>query len=193
MNNVKIDSTDRGQVGIGTLIVFIALVLVAAIAAGVLINTAGFLQSQAEATGEDSTSQVSDRMQIQSASGLVVDDTGASGNVRIEEATLLVSLAPGADPVDLSQTTVELANGDITQLTSSDLTIQDTDGAGITTLGGDNDKAQIVINLVANASPLTEAENLGVTITTANGGSTEVELQAPRTLTTSDDGSAVEL
>lgn len=193
MNNVKIDSTDRGQVGIGTLIVFIALVLVAAIAAGVLINTAGFLQSQAEATGEDSTSQVSDRMQIQSASGLVVDDTGDSGNVRIEEATLLVSLAPGADPVDLSQTTVELANGDITQLTSSDLTIQDTDGSAITTLGGDNDKAQIVIDLVANASPLTEAENLGVTITTANGGSTEVELQAPRTLTTSDDGSAVEL
>ena len=94
---------DRGQVGIGTLIVFIAMVLVAAIAAGVLINTAGFLQTQAEATGEESTDLVSERIDVTSEVGIV----GSEANGELSEIRLSVSGAPGADQIDLSETTIQ--------------------------------------------------------------------------------------
>jgi flagellin FlaB len=61
----------RAQVGIGTLIVFIALVLVATVAAGVLINTAGVLQASSETAGQQSQNQVTNNLQIQSVVGNV--------------------------------------------------------------------------------------------------------------------------
>ena len=94
---------DRGQVGIGTLIVFIAMVLVAAIAAGVLINTAGFLQTQAEATGEESTDLVSERINVNSEVGIVGDHTAGT----LDEIRLSVTGAPGAGQIDLSDTTIQ--------------------------------------------------------------------------------------
>jgi len=98
MTREKRINTDRGQVGIGTLIVFIAMVLVAAIAAGVLINTAGYLQSTAQQTGEQSTSQVSDRIQEVSTTGIV-------GSGDISDVNITVKIAPGAEEVDLLNTT----------------------------------------------------------------------------------------
>ena len=90
------NDTDRGQVGIGTLIVFIAMVLVAAIAAGVLINTAGLLQSQAEATGEESSEQVTDRVVVQSVSG-----TADGSAEEIDEISVTVRRSLGAGDIDL--------------------------------------------------------------------------------------------
>lgn len=66
-------SSSRGQVGIGTLIVFVAMVLVAAIAGGVLIDTAGFLQTKSEATGEEASERVSGRIQVGGVRGDVAE------------------------------------------------------------------------------------------------------------------------
>ena len=116
------NDNDRGQVGIGTLIVFIAMVLVAAIAAGVLINTAGLLQSQAEATGEESSSQVVDRVQVSSVSGSTVfqsggDDVDDSAE-RIGLIEMTVFRSPGADDIDLTNAIIEVfANGESDTLT----------------------------------------------------------------------------
>ncbi|ELZ44151.1 flagellin [Halorubrum coriense DSM 10284] len=104
----KISSEEnRGQVGIGTLIVFIAMVLVAAIAAGVLINTAGFLQSQAEATGQESTDLVSERIDVTSTVGIVESSAGDGNPENLTSIRVGVSGAAGADQIDLNKTTIQ--------------------------------------------------------------------------------------
>jgi flagellin FlaB len=112
--NSQVDDgkTKRGQVGIGTLIVFIALVLVAAIAAGVLINTAGFLQTQAEQTGQESTSQVSNGVSVLSATSQVGAASPGTDDIQVIE--LRVGLRPGSGPVDLTDATVQWIGADQT-------------------------------------------------------------------------------
>ncbi|CAI49134.1 flagellin [Natronomonas pharaonis DSM 2160] len=105
------ETKERGQVGIGTLIVFIALVLVAAIAAGVLINTAGFLQTQAQATGEESTEQVSTNLVYLSTTGEVVED-GTGSLVGIDQFETTVQLGPGSSAIDLNDTTISVFTDD---------------------------------------------------------------------------------
>jgi len=190
-----LDEEERGQVGIGTLIVFIAMVLVAAIAAGVLINTAGFLQTQAEATGEESTAQVSDRLQVVSQSGTFDD---AQGNGQIVELDFVLAQSPGASNIDLSETSVELI-GEDGQETFTLST--DADGTNIDMFKGDNtvvftdtsDRAQVTLGLDAKSdlvnnnagdSPyvLEEGDSMTITFTTASGATTTTEIRVPSTV-----------
>src|SRR6056297_3028016 len=93
------DNDERGQVGIGTLIIFIATVLVAAVAAGVLINTAGLLESTASDTGADSQAQVANQIDVVAAVGA----TGSGDNVT--ELNFTVKKSAGADNIDLEDAT----------------------------------------------------------------------------------------
>jgi len=184
---------DRGQVGIGTLIVFIAMVLVAAIAAGVLINTAGFLQAQAEATGEESSQQVVDRVQISTVIG---EDNGS--NETIDKVGLTVLRSPGADDINLNNSIIEVfADGSSDTLTSSDAGIQtdfdsanpssgefqivDIQGAEDGSLSDSSDRAQLVFDLGA-INELEEGDTMTITVTTASGGTAFVEKRAPSTI-----------
>jgi archaellin len=180
--------------------VFIAMVLVAAIAAGVLINTAGFLQTQAEATGEESTSQVSDRLQVVSQSGNVTDSNTTNARV-IDELNLTVAQSPGAGNIDLNQTTVELVGTggqESFELGGSESTINIFTGdPGDVVLTSSSDRADIGIDLSAtnynnnNAGEddnvLEGGDSLSVTFTTPSGATTTAELRVPTTLTDEQD------
>jgi flagellin FlaB len=109
------DEEERGQVGIGTLIVFIAMVLVAAIAAGVLINTAGVLQTQAEDTGQDSTDQVANNINVIGAVGEVnnVSETEVKETeTSVYEIRTTLQKSPGAGDVDLSGLSIQYVGPD---------------------------------------------------------------------------------
>ena len=198
------DTDDRGQVGIGTLIVFIAMVLVAAIAAGVLINTAGFLQSSAEQTGEESQEQVTNRLTVQSVTGESIDTSSDPGTVG--EIQLNIKKAPGADDIDVSDVTIRyLAPAGAADLTGVDSLGGDasaattfgitgiTDSVDSTVIDDTNDRVKITIGLSDSNSvmvPLEEGQSAQLELTTESGGSSTVRVAVPDSLSGS---SAVDL
>ena len=97
---------DRAEVGVGTLIVFIAMVLVAAVAAAVLINTTGSLQQRAQSTGREATQEVSSNLKVLNVYGI---RPGTDKDVN--EFKINVELAAGALPLDLSKLIVRWSNG----------------------------------------------------------------------------------
>ena len=94
---------DVGSIGIGAMIVFIAMVLVAGIAASVLIQTSTTLESQAMATGRETTDEV--------AGGIAVFDIEGHVGTDIDAMAITVRARAGSPDIDLNETIILLTDG----------------------------------------------------------------------------------
>jgi len=107
--NIKKDK--EAVVGIGTLIIFIAMVLVAAVAATVIIQTSDTLQNRAYAVGKQTIHEVSSGIKI-------VDITGYTDSDKTHIEYLAISITPraGSYDLDLNETLVYIEYDNLTVL-----------------------------------------------------------------------------
>jgi flagellin FlaB len=169
---------DVAAIGIGTLIVFIALVLVAAIAAAVIIKTAYALKDQAESTGQGAINEVAGSFKVIS---LVGERTGAPLSANINTLWLYVTIWDGSRGIDMSKTRIVCRSStNLAELaldtTGATATRYDADEVPPNTLGNGWDiatsmyfldadnilKIEIAINLVQGGTGI--APNTGLTL-----------------------------
>jgi flagellin FlaB len=179
------------------------MVLVAAIAAGVLVNTAGFLQATAEDAGQESVNKVTNRVEVLNTHGTV------GPNSDIANLTMTVRLAAGSSSVDLNDTTVKyVSDSEVTTLTNETsgsyatadsfmLSEIEDDDDSFGVLNSMNDRYEMKINATAIESGastgLETGERLRLEITSRTGGTTQVILTMPQQTAGKSQGNPVEL
>ncbi|MCK5636170.1 MAG: hypothetical protein KAH91_02020, partial [Thermoplasmatales archaeon] len=115
--NIKKDID--AMVGIGTLIIFIAMVLIAAVAASVLITTSETLQSRAKSVGTQTIREVSAGVSIES----IIGYTNAA-KTKITYLALTVRPRAGSKDIDLGLCTLSVLYDTLTILTINESLVE---------------------------------------------------------------------
>jgi len=95
------------EMGAGTLIMFIAFLLVAAVAAGVLLSTSMTLQEKSLQTGDDSERKISTNINVISISA-------TDGQSDLTDFEQIFKLSPGSYPIKLEDMTLTFNTIDLT-------------------------------------------------------------------------------
>ena len=112
VRRVKIPLTQRilqdennAAIGVGALIIFIAMILVAGIAASVILQTINSLQQQALITGEQTTRDVSTGLRVTHVSGHKDGST-------LDQIAIYIRPTAGSQPLDLTYAYITLSDSD---------------------------------------------------------------------------------
>jgi flagellin FlaB len=172
---------DRAEVGVGTLIVFIAMVLVAAVAAAVLINTTGTLQQRAQATGKEATQEVSSNLKVLNVYG--VRNTSGSPPAPSTDITKLkvhLELSAGALPMDLTQLIIRYSDGTNTpdNYADAETTKFWIRGDGTNDVMQPGDLVELTLQLANTVEPRTSIE---VSMIPETGSPVQADFKTPST------------
>ncbi|MDX1611339.1 MAG: archaellin/type IV pilin N-terminal domain-containing protein [Candidatus Thermoplasmatota archaeon] len=184
-------SKDRAEVGIGTMIVFIAAVIVAAVAAAVLINTAGNLQRKASETGSETTEEVAANIFVRDIVGTV---STINSTEYVDGVDYYISLAPGAEAVDLTSmvvrwqhdndlTDMEYQSGTCDRLASGFCItdVKDGSGDGDATVLAEGDRVRIHLDLNGAAEAVATRASASVLFIPETGSPVDAGFKTPPT------------
>ncbi len=99
----RLRTNHSADIGIWALIIFIAMVMVAGVAASVMIQTMNNLQNQAVKTSEETIRDISSGLQVSFVSGFVQ-------NATITQLAIFVSTTTASDDVDLTNGILSLSD-----------------------------------------------------------------------------------
>ena len=106
---------DHASIGIGSLIIFIAMIVSAGVAASVVFQTMDSMQQQALQTSQDTIKDISTGISVSYVSGYV-------SNNSITQLCFFVKTTAGSDAVDLGETRLQISNAETMPILSYDNT-----------------------------------------------------------------------
>lgn len=104
---MKWKKQEEGEMGIGTMIVFIALVLVAAIAAGMLVDSANLIGQQSQNTANKGAASVKSALKILSITG-DRDRNSDGDNTYLENLYVRIEPVAGSSRIHLNEVSIEI-------------------------------------------------------------------------------------
>ncbi len=100
------EEDENAMMGVGTLMIFIAIVLVSAVSAGVFIRTATMLKQQAEQSAEEAMAEVSTYIKVRSILG-IRDNNGTD----LRKIHFNIGVGPGTPPQNLENLLIHVDDG----------------------------------------------------------------------------------